>query len=88
MYKLYYTKDAVKDPKKLTKSHLKNKIHNLLKLIEIDPFISPPPFKKLKGQFEGSYSRRINLQHRLFYQVDKKHKRIKVLRMLSHYGDN
>jgi Txe/YoeB family toxin of toxin-antitoxin system len=88
MYQLYYTKEAQKDAKKLNASHLKLKIQELLELIENDPFANPPPFKKLKGILEGAYSRRINLQHRLFYQVDKVGKRIKVLRMWTHYGDN
>lgn len=88
MYQLYYTKEAQKDAKKLSTSHFKPKIQALLELIAKDPFANPPPFKKLKGILEGAYSRRINLQHRLFYQVDEVDKRIKVLRMWSHYGDN
>lgn len=88
MYKIYFAKEAVKDAKKIKNSHLKDKIEILLKLVENDPFASPPPFKKLKGQFDGAYSRRINLQHRLFYQVDETGKRIKILRMWTHYGDD
>ena len=88
MYQLFYTKEAQEDAKKIANSQMKQKIQNLLVLIEQDPFISPPHFKKLKGQFEGCFSRRINLQHRLFYQVDEENKRIKILRMWTHYGDN
>jgi toxin YoeB len=67
---------------------LKEQVYKLLEIIENDPFANPPPYKKLKGLYSGSYSRRINLKHRLFYQVDEVGKRIKVLRMWSHYGDN
>jgi toxin YoeB len=88
MYKLFYTKEAQKDAKKIASSELKHKIQDLLKLLEQDLFISPPPFKKLKGQFEGCFSRRINLKHRLFYQVDEEQLRVKILRMWTHYGDN
>lgn len=88
MYTLYYAKDAQKDAYKIAKSGLKVKVQELLILLQHDPFINPPPFKKLKGRFAGAYSRRINLQHRLFYEVDQQHKRIKILRMWTHYGDN
>ena len=88
MYKLYYTNDAKKDFKKITQSNLKENCLQLLSLIEKNPGQSPPPYKKLKGAYDGMYSRRINLQHRLFYEIDENQKRIKVLRMWSHYGDN
>jgi len=88
MYKLYYTSDAKKDFKKITQSNLKSKCTNLLDLVREDPSQVPPPYKKLKGSYEGLYSRRINMQHRLFYEVDKINNRVKILRMWSHYGDN
>lgn len=88
MYTVYFTNEAQKDAKKVSVSNLKEKVEELLKLIVQDPFKSPPPYKKLRGQYRGAYSRRINLQHRLFYQVDEINKRIKVLRMWTHYGDN
>lgn len=88
MYNLYYTNEARSDFKKIEKSTLKKQIYKLLELIKNNPFASPPPYKKLKGVYLGAYSRRINLKHRLFYEVDEVDKRIKILRMWSHYGDN
>jgi toxin YoeB len=88
MYILYYTNDAKKDYKKIKQSNLKSSCLHLLSLIEKNPLQNPPPYKKLKGAYVGMYSRRINLQHRLFYEVDEDQKRVKVLRMWSHYGDN
>lgn len=88
MYTLYYTNDAKKDYKKIKQSNLKSHCLHLLNLIEKNPLQSPPPYKKLKGSYDGMYSRRINLQHRLFYEVDEDQKRVKILRMWSHYGDN
>ena len=88
MYTLYFTEAARKDYKLVGKSIYKEKILKLLSLIEGNPFQNPPPYKKLVGIYKGAYSRRINLQHRLFYQIDEKGKRIKILRMWSHYGDN
>jgi toxin YoeB len=88
MYILYYTNDAKKDYKKIKQSNLKSNCLYLLSLIEKNPLQNPPPYKKLKGAYEGMYSRRINLQYRLFYEVDEYQKRVKVLRMWSHYGDN
>ncbi|WP_341790236.1 Txe/YoeB family addiction module toxin [Rickettsia endosymbiont of Polydrusus tereticollis] len=87
MYSLYFTQEARKDYKLVNKSIYKIKIQKLLTLIENNPFQHPPPYKKLIAYSEA-YSRRINLQHRLFYQVDEEGKRIKILRMWSHYGDN
>lgn len=86
MYTIYYTNEAIKDFKKIKKSPLKKQIYKLLDIIGNDPWQTPPPFKKLQGIYKGAYSRRINLQHRLFYQVDETGKRIKVLRMWSHYS--
>jgi Txe/YoeB family toxin of toxin-antitoxin system len=88
MYILYYTNDAKKDFKKITQSNVRANCLKLLSLIAENPLQTPPPYKKLKGLYSGMYSRRINIQHRLFYEIDEKQKRIKVLRMWSHYGDN
>jgi Txe/YoeB family toxin of toxin-antitoxin system len=85
MWQLYYTKQAQKDAKKLASSGLKNKAIELLKVIEEDPYQNPPPYEKLVGDLTGAYSRRINIQHRLVYQVLEKEKSIKVLRLWSHY---
>ncbi|AAY61341.1 addiction module toxin, Txe/YoeB family [Rickettsia felis str. Pedreira] len=88
MYTLYYTHDAKKDFKKIIKSNHKEICLQLLDLITQNPFQTPPPYKKLLGEHVGMYSRRINIQHRLFYEVDEKNKRIKILRMWNHYYDN
>lgn len=88
MYTLYYTNEAKKDFKKITQSNLRASCLQLLDLIEKNPLEIPPPYKKLKGIYAGMYSRRINIQHRLFYEIDESNKRVKVLRMWSHYGDN
>lgn len=88
MYTLYFTNEARKDYKIIKKSIYEAKIQELLKIIQSNPFQDPPPYKKLVGAYDGAYSRRINLQHRLFYQIDEEKKRVKVLRMWSHYGEN
>lgn len=85
MWQLYYTKQAQKDARKLAASGLKNKAQGLLSIIEADPYQNPPPYEKLVGDLSGAYSRRINIQHRLVYQVLEKEKSIKVLRLWSHY---
>ncbi|MEX0662841.1 MAG: Txe/YoeB family addiction module toxin [Balneolaceae bacterium] len=84
-YKLVYTKQAKKDAKKAASSGLKSKIEDLLKMIKKDPFAEYPPYEKLVGKLEGAYSRRINIQHRLVYQVYEKEKVVKVIRMWTHY---
>jgi len=84
-WRLVYTKQAQKDAKKLAASGLKSKAQELLSLLEQDPFAKPPPFEKLVGDLSGAYSRRINIQHRLVYQVLESEKVVKVLRLWSHY---
>ena len=84
-WKLLYAKQAQTDAKKLVSSGLKEKAKELLDLLASDPFRKPPPFEKLVGDLAGAYSRRINIQHRLVYQVLEKEKVVKVLRMWSHY---
>lgn len=85
MWKLVYTKQSQKDAKKVSSAGLKEKTQALLSLIEQNPFINPPPYEKLLGDMAGAYSRRINIQHRLVYQVLEKEKIIKILRMWTHY---
>lgn len=84
-WKLVYTKQAQKDAKKLASSGLKPKAQELLTLISCDPYRKPPPFEKLVGDLTGAYSRRINIQHRLVYQVIDEDRVVKVLRLWSHY---
>lgn len=85
MWRLYYTKQAQKDARKLASSGLKNQAQELLTIIEADPYQNPPPYEKLVGDLSGAYSRRINIQHRLVYQILENEKSIKVLRLWSHY---
>ena len=84
-WKLVYTKHAQKDAKKLASSGLKPKAQELLALIAEDPYRKPPPFEKLIGDLAGAYSRRINIQHRLVYQVLEDEGIIKVLRLWIQY---
>ncbi|MEC4678912.1 MAG: Txe/YoeB family addiction module toxin [Nitrospirota bacterium] len=84
-WELFFTKQAQKDAKRLGESGLKGKAQKLLKILSADPFQTPPPFEKLVGDLTGAYSRRINLQHRLIYQVYEKEKNIKIIRMWTHY---
>ena len=84
-YRLVYTKQAQKDAKKLASSGLKVRAQELLKLLETNPFQAPPPFEALVGDLKGAYSRRINIQHRLVYQVLEQERVVKVLRMWTHY---
>jgi len=84
-WKLVYTRQARKDARKLAASGLKPKARELLALIAEDPFRKPPPFEKLVGDLAGAYSRRINIQHRLVYQVLEDQKVVKVLRLWTHY---
>ncbi len=82
---LYFTKHAQKDAAKLAAAGLKDKAEELLVLLEKNPFRTPPPYEKLVGDLAGAYSRRINVQHRIVYQVLKKEKAVKILRMWTHY---
>ncbi|MEX0685843.1 MAG: Txe/YoeB family addiction module toxin [Balneolales bacterium] len=84
-YKLVYTKQAKKDAKRASSSGLKPKIEELLNIIKENPFEEYPPYEKLVGILEGAYSRRINIQHRLVYQVIEEEKIVKVIRMWTHY---
>jgi Txe/YoeB family toxin of toxin-antitoxin system len=82
---LVYTKQAQKDAKKLAQSGLKPKAKNLLDLLADNPWQNPPPYEKLRGDLTGACSRRINIQHRLVYQVLDDVKTVKVIRMWTHY---
>jgi len=84
-YELCYTRQAKKDAKKLKGSPLAAKAKELLELISDDPFVDPPPFEALIGDLKGAYSRRINIQHRLVYQILEKEKVVKVIRLWTHY---
>jgi toxin YoeB len=85
MWEVVFAKAAAKDAKKLAAAGLKSKAQELLDVLASDPFQNPPPFEKLVGDLEGAYSRRINIQHRLVYEVFKKEHTVRVLRMWSHY---
>ena len=84
-WELVYTKQAQKDSKKLKSAGLKSKAEALLQILQENPYQTPPPFEKLVGDLEGAYSRRINIQHRLVYQILSDIKVVKVIRMWTHY---
>ena len=84
-WQLVYTKQAQKDAKKLAASELQGKAQSLLRILEDDPLQNPPPYEKLVGDLAGAYSRRINIQHRLVYEVLETQHIVKVLRMWTHY---
>ena len=85
IWELVYAKHAMKDAKKLAASGLKSKAQELLDILASDPFKNPPPFEKLVGDLTGAYSRRINIQHRIVYEVFADKKIVRVLRMWTHY---
>ncbi len=84
-WELVYTKQAQKDARKLASSGLTDKAKSLLDIIQNDPYQNPPPYEKLVGDLSGAYSRRINIQHRLVYQIYEKERTIKVIRLWTHY---
>ena len=84
-WRIVFTKHVQKDAKKIARSNLKKRTQELLSLLEQDPLQNPPQFEKLVGDLEGAYSRRINIQHRLVYQVLVEERIVKVLRMWTHY---
>jgi Txe/YoeB family toxin of toxin-antitoxin system len=85
-WQVVFTRQAQKDARKLASSHLRPHAEKLLALLAENPFANPPPYEKLVGDLAGAYSRRINLQHRLVYQVFQEEKVVKVIRMWTHYG--
>lgn len=84
-WSVVYAKQALKDAKKVKAGGLKDKVQALLTLLESDPFQNQPPFEKLVGDLSGAYSRRINIQHRLVYEVFEEQHTVRVLRMWTHY---
>ena len=84
-WQIVYTRQAQKDAGKLAASGLKAKAQELLGILALDPYQSPPPYEKLVGDLAGAYSRRINIQHRLVYEVFTAEKTVRVLRLWSHY---
>jgi toxin YoeB len=85
MWEILYSKQAVKDSVKIAEVGLKDKVILLLDIMRKDPFQNPPSYEKLVGDLSGAYSRRINIQHRLVYQVFPKQKIVRILRMWTHY---
>ena len=85
MWEIAYTKQAVKDSRKIVEAGLKEKTNTLIDILEKDPFQNPPPYEKLIGDLSGAYSRRINIKHRLVYEVFLKEQIVRVLRMWTHY---
>ena len=86
-YKVIYSKQALKNAKKLSSANLAKKAQNLIEIIKKDPFKTPPPYEKLVGNLSGLYSRRINIQHRILYEVREEDKVVRVHRMWTHYGE-
>ena len=84
-WRLVFTKQALKDAKKIAQAGLKPQAERLLEILKENPFKNPPPYEKLVGDLSGAYSRRINIQHRLVYQVLEDIKTVKVIRMWTHY---
>ena len=84
-FELVFSKHAQKDAKKIATAGLKSKVESLLEILKTNPFKTPPTYEKLVGSLSGAYSRRINIQHRLVYQVFEKERVVKILRMWTHY---
>ncbi|MRW94707.1 Txe/YoeB family addiction module toxin [Duganella sp. FT80W] len=84
-WQLVYSRQAQKDAKKLAAANLKKQAQALLDILAADPYAHPPPFEKLVGDLAGTYSRRINIQHRLVYEVFPEQRIVRVLRMWTHY---
>jgi toxin YoeB len=84
-WRLVYTRQARKDARKLAAAGLKSQAEEMLRIFEEDPFQAPPPFEKQVGDLSGAYSRRINIQHRLVYQILEDERTVKVLRLWTHY---
>lgn len=88
MYRIVFSRQADKDKARLKQAGLEKKARELLDVIMQDPYATPPRYEKLVGDMQGQYFRRINIQHRLVYEVDEANKVVHVLRMWAHYGDN
>ena len=85
VWNLAYSKYALKDAKKISAAGLREKTQALLDILQVDPLRNPPPFEKLVGDLKSAYSRRINIQHRLVYEIFRKEKTVRILRMWTHY---
>jgi Txe/YoeB family toxin of toxin-antitoxin system len=85
MWRVVFTKQAQKDAQKLASAGLRSKAEKLIEILRENPYKTPPAFEKLLGDLSGAYSRRINIQHRLVYQIFDKQKVVKVIRMWTHY---
>ena len=85
MWQVVFTKQAQKDAKKLSANGLRPKAEKLIEILRENPYATPPPFEKLLGDLSGAFSRRINIQHRLVYQIFDDEKVVKVIRMWTHY---
>ena len=85
MYRIIYSSQAQRDVNKVNKSSLKNNIQKIIEIIQKNPYQNPLPYEKLLGDLSGTYSRRINIQHRLIYQIYEKEKIVKIIRMWTHY---
>ena len=85
-WELRFTKQASKDAKKISSSNLKPQVEKLLAVMAVNPLQNPPPYEKLVGDLAGAYSRRINIQHRLVYQVYEKEQAVKIIRLWTHYA--
>ena len=86
MYTVVYTKKAVKDIPLLKAAGLDGKARALIEILRSDPFQNPPPFEKLQGDLSGAYSRRINIKHRLVYQILENDKTVKIISLWTHYA--
>ena len=86
-YKVIYSKQALKDAKKLSSANLDKKAKELIELIKNNPFQKPPPYEKLVGNLSGSFSRRINIKHRIVYEAIEDERLIRISRMWTHYGE-
>ena len=84
-WQIVYARPAIKDAKKLTAAGLRTKAEALIEILKTDPFQNPPSYEKLVGDLAGAYSRRINIQHRLVYEVFRSEHIVRILRMWSHY---
>jgi hypothetical protein len=85
MWNVIYSRQSIKDSKKIEQANLKQTVKKLIEVIKNDPFQNPPPYEKLVGDLRGKYSRRINIQHRLVYEVFEKENIVRILRMWTHY---
>ena len=85
MYKIIYSSQVQRDARKINKSSLKNNVQKIIEILQKNPYQNPPPYEKLLGDLSGTYSRRINIHHRLIYQIYEKEKTVKIIRMWTHY---